>query len=174
MQIPERLINFRAYSGPASLELLGMTDVELPAFESMVETIMGAGIAGEYSSPVLGHFGSQKVKLKWRTVTAAMIALITPVRTTFDIRGSIQLQDPMLGQLITQPVRVECTGQVTSQNYGKLEPGKVMGVETDVEIAKIKIDLNGVNIIELDKFNMIFRVNGVDYLQPVRQDMGGV
>jgi Bacteriophage tail tube protein len=171
-QIPERLVNFRCYNGAA--ELLGMTDVELPSFEALTEKISGAGIAGEYDSPVMGHFGSQKVKLKWRAVTRAALSLLAPVRQVFDVRGSIQLQDPQLGTLITQAVRIECTGQVVMHNPGKLEPGKVMGVETDVELAVVRISLDGVPIIELDKFNMVFRVNGQDFLQKIRQDMGGV
>jgi P2 family phage contractile tail tube protein len=173
VQIPERLVNFRCYAG-ANAEFLGLTDVELPSFEVMTETISGAGIAGEIASTVLGHFASQMVKLKWRTATAAALALLAPVRQVFDIRGSIQHQDPMLGQLTTQALRVECTGQVKHLGLGKLEPGKAMGVETDVEVAVIRISLNGVRIIELDKFNSIFRVDGVDHLAKVRQDMGGV
>lgn len=173
MQIPERLVNFQCYGGAAAA-FLGMTDVELPSFEAMKETISGAGIAGEYESPVLGHFGSQKVKLKWRTATVAALGILAPVRQVFDIRGSVQLQDPMLGTLITQAFRVECTGQVTTQNLGKLEPGKVMGVESDVEIAVCRISVDNVPIIELDKFNMIFKVNGFDYLASVRRDLGGV
>jgi hypothetical protein len=171
-QIPERLVNFRCYAGPAA-EFIGMTDIELPSFEAMKETIAGAGIAGEYESPVLGHFASQKVKLKWRTATLAALSLLAPERKVFDIRGSIQQQDPMLGVLSTQALRVECTGQVTVVNPGKLEPGKVMGVEIDVELSVIRISLDNAPLIELDKFNMIFKVGGVDYLAKVRQDMGG-
>ena len=29
-------------------------------------------------------------------------------------------------------------------------------------------------VVELDKFNMVFRVNGTDFLAKVRQDLGGV
>jgi P2 family phage contractile tail tube protein len=171
-QVPERLVNFKAYNG--ALELLGATDVELPSFDVMTEEISGAGIAGAYSSPVLGHFGSQMVKLKWRAITRAGLLLLAPVRTVLDIRGSIQLQDTTGGPLTTQAVRVECSGQVKHFTPGKLEPGKVMGVELDLEIATIRIELDGSPVIELDKFNMIFRVNGTDYLQKVRQDVGGV
>jgi hypothetical protein len=174
MQIPERLVNFRCYGSDAS-EFLGMTDVELPSFEVMTESISGAGIAGEYASPVLGHFSSQVVKLKWRAITAKALGLLAPVRQTLDIRGSIQLQDPMLGSLITQAMRVECTGQVKHQNLGKFEPGKVMGAEVDLECAVIRVSLDGLPpIVEIDKFNMIFKVNGFDYLRQARTDMGGV
>lgn len=171
--IPERLTNFRCYGGDA-LEFIGLSDVELPSFESMTETISGAGIAGEFSSPVLGHFSSQMVKIKWRTVTVQGLALLAPVRQVLDLRGSIQVQDPMHGILVSKALRVECTGQVKGTTLGKLEPGKVMGSETDMELAVIRIALDGVPLVEIDKFNMIFRVDGVDYLQKVRQDMGGV
>ena len=171
-QIPERLVNFHCYGG-AKL-FFGTTDVELPQFEAMTETISGAGIAGEYASPVLGHFGSQMVKLKFRTITADGLRALAPVRQVFDIRGSIQVQDSFGGPLLTQALRVECTGQVRGQNPGKLEPGKVMGVEFDVECAIIRISLDNVQLVELDKFNMIYRVNGVDYLAKVRRDLGGV
>ena len=172
-KIPERLVNFRCYGGDAA-EFLGLTDVELPTFESMTENISGAGIAGDYSSPVLGHFSSQTVKLKWRTATKAALLLLAPVRQVLDIRGSIQIQDPMLGLLQTQAMRVECTGQGKHYGLGKFEPGKVMGAEYDLECAVIRISLDGVPVIELDKFNDIFRVNGVDFLAKVRRDVGGV
>jgi len=171
--IPERLVNFQVYGGVAAA-FFGMIDVELPSFEAMKETISGAGIAGEYESPVLGHFGSQKVKLKWRALTVEALGILAPVRQVFDIRGSIQMQDSSGGPLITRALRVECTGQVTMQGLGKLEPGKVMGVESDIEIARIEISIDNEPIIELDKFNSIFKVGGVDYLASVRRDLGGV
>lgn len=171
-QIPERLVNFAVYNG--ALQLLGMATVELPAFESMVETIAGAGIAGEYSSPVLGHFGSQMVKLQFRTATDQAVDLLAPVRHVLDIRGSIQVQDPMRGVLTTEGWRVECTGQTKSHTMGRLEPGKVMGGEVDLECAVIRVSREGVPLIEIDKFNMLYKVRGVDYLAKVRRDVGGV
>lgn len=172
MLIPERTVNFNAYNGAAVL--LGVATVELPSFESMVETIAGAGIAGEYSSPVLGHFGSQMVKLQWRTVTDAAFSLLAPVRHVLDLRGSIQVQDPMRGVLLTEAWRIECTGQTKSSNLGRFEAGKVMGAELDLECAVIRVSKDGVPLIEIDKFNMIYRVNGVDHLAKVRRDVGGV
>jgi len=173
VQIPERLVNFRCYNGVSS-EYLGMSDVELPSFPMMTEEISGAGIAGAYDSPVIGHFASQSLKLKWRTVTRAALGLLAPVNHVLDVRGSIQAQDSITGGLITQALRVECTGQTKSQGLGKLEPGKAMGAESEVECKVIRISLDGVPIIELDKFNMIYRVNGIDYLAKVRQDLGGL
>lgn len=170
--IPERLVNFRAYNGAD--ELLGMTDAELPKFEVMTETISGPGIAGEYASPVLGHFGSQMVKLKWRSTTPQALALIAPVRQTVFLRGSMQVTDSTFGTLKTIPIVIECGGQTKDTNLGKFEPGKAMGAETDIELSKIVITVDGVERVHLDKFNSIFKVNGFDYLRQARIDQGGV
>lgn len=173
-QIPEKLVNFRAYSGTDAQEYLGLATVELPAFESMKDTISGAGIAGEYDSPVVGHFTSQMAKFAWRTPTEKMLALMAPVRQVITAYGAIQLQDSMLGVLVTKQLRIEVRGQVKHHSLGKFEAGKPTGAEVDIECAVIFIDIDGVRIIELDKFNMVFKVNGVDYLANIRQAMGGV
>lgn len=170
--IPERLVNFRAYNGAS--ELLGMTDAELPKFAVMKETISGPGIAGEYDSPVLGHFSSQTMKLKWRSITKEGLALVAPVRQTVFLRGSMQLTDSTFGALQTSAIVIECSGQTTDTNLGKFEPGKAMGAELDLECAKIVVTIDGVEIIHLDKFNSIFKVNGFDFLQQSRIDQGGV
>lgn len=172
--IPERLVNFNVYGGPASTQFFGMATVELPSFQSMTETIQGAGMAGEYDSPVLGHFASQMVKLQFRTPTIDVFGLLAPIRHVLDIRGSIQHNDPMLGALTTASMRIECTGQVKNTNLGRLEPGKLMNAEVDLECAVIRISLEGVPLVEIDKFNMIYKVSGVDYLAKVRRDVGGV
>lgn len=169
----ERLVNFRCYVDADPLPL-DLTDIDLPALEMMTETISGSAIAGEYASPVTGHFGSQVLKLKWRAVTAAGLKLLAPGTHILDVRGSLQTRNPIAGTLTTQALRIECTGQSKTKGLGKLEPGKVMGTEADVECSVIRISIDGAPYIEIDKFNQIFKVNGVDYLQKVRQDVGGV
>lgn len=174
MQIPERLVNFACYGGATSIEFLGMTDVELPTFEAMSETITGAGIAGEYESPVAGHLKSQVLKLKWRTMSAAALGLLAPVQHVLDLRGSVALQDPMLGVLSEEAVRIEVRGQVKNFTPGKLEPGKVMETTADIEAAVIRITVAGVQVVELDKFNMVYKINGTDYLRQTRVNIGRV
>jgi P2 family phage contractile tail tube protein len=171
--VPERLVNFEVYAGGTAC-FLGKATVDLPSFEPLTETISGAGIAGEYNSPVTGHFGSQTVKFAFRTVNKDQLSRLAPVYQAFDIRGAIQVQDPMRGILLMQPLIVECRGQTKNLTLGKLEPGKVMGSEFELEISRITISLDGIQQVELDKFNNVFRVNGVDYLADVRRALGGV
>jgi P2 family phage contractile tail tube protein len=174
-QIPDKIVNFEVYAGTGGAKLLGVgPSVELPSFEAMTETIKGAGIAGEIDSPVLGHFGSQTAKITWRAITAAGLSLLAPVLHTLDIRGSVQTQDPGLGSVLTIPARFEVRGLTKTFALGKLEPGTVMDTETEIECTVIRLTLNSVSIVELDKFNNVFKVLGEDYLRQVRIDLGGV
>lgn len=173
-QVPERLVNYRVYSGAGSLELLGTSDVELPKFDAMTESIAGAGIAGEIDSVVLGHFKSMTLKLKFLVPTKQAILLAAPQVQSIDIRGSTQQQDPMLGALATSPFRVTARGMVKQFDLGKFEPGKRMDSAIEIEIIAISVFQDGVELVALDKLNLSFKVLGVDYLQSVRVDMGGV
>lgn len=172
--IPQQLVNCAVYFGPQSLIDLGMATVTLPSFESMTETIAGAGIAGEVASPVRGHFTSQTVGINFRAPTLNQLSMLAPVVQVFDIRGSIQLLDPATQLVATQPVQLDCRGTVKNLQLGSMEPGKQFGSSLELEIAFLALTLNGVRVVELDKLNMVFKVLGVDYLASVRRDLGGV
>jgi hypothetical protein len=173
VQIPERLVNFEVYAA-GTTQFLGKATVDLPNFQAMTETLSGAGIAGEIESVVLGHFASMIAKFAFRTVTREQLLMLAPVFRAFDIRGSIQEQDSMRGAVTTQALVLDCRGQVKNLVMGRMEPGKVMGSEFDLEIHRVAIKLAGEPLIELDKLNYRFVVGGFDYLASVRRDLGGV
>lgn len=172
MLVPEKLANFNVFTGPRSELLLGVADAELPDFAALTEKISGAGIAGELDSTIPGHFGSQSVKVKFRTVTPQLLRLPVGVYTIVDLRGSVQVQDATAGALVQQALRVEVRGPLKSSKPGKLEAGKPMDAELEVECSVIRISIDGVLFIELDKLNYKYSVGGVDYLAPVRAAMG--
>ncbi|MEK0431305.1 MAG: hypothetical protein RL139_1109, partial [Gemmatimonadota bacterium] len=165
---PEKLVNYSVYGGVGSIIFMGLADVELPKFESVTDTIRGAGVGGEYESPVIGHFKAMSVKLKWRAVTSAALGLLAPTHHVLDIRQSVQVQDPMLGALATEAWRVEVRGPSKMLGLGKLEPGKPTDAECEISVAKIIVSKAGVPIVEFDPFNMVYKVNGFDHLRSVR------
>ena len=96
MNVPEKLINFRVYN--EGNDQLGVADVTLPNFESMTETIKGAGLAGEIDSPVLGHYGSMEAEFNWRTLYENNLSFVAPKAFTFDLRGANQVKDSESGE----------------------------------------------------------------------------
>ncbi|MDR3280940.1 MAG: phage major tail tube protein [Synergistaceae bacterium] len=171
--IPTQNINFTIY-GSQSQELIGVAEGTLPNFEAMTETISGAGLAGEIDVPVLGHFGSMTVELNWRTMTEAAAELNQQKSHQLDMRASIEVYDEKTGNIRTVPMKVVVISVPKSLNLGNLNVGAGSDSSSELEVVYIKIWYDGKEVIELDKFNYIYRVNGVDYLESVRRDLGKV
>lgn len=168
--VPEKLINFRVYQD--GNDLLGVADVELPSLEAMTETVKGAGIAGEVDSPVLGHYGSMTLKLNWRTVVKPTIHLSAPKSHALELRGANQLYDAGAGEYKVSALKITARGMPKSTELGKLDVGTTGDAGNEFELTYIKISIDGRTYAEIDKFNYICVIDGVDYLKGVRQALG--
>lgn len=151
---------------------LGTADVELPSFESLTETIKGAGLAGEITAPVKGHYSSQTIKLNWRTVHPDATRLVDPKAHAIDFRGSQQLFDAGKGMYVDQEVVVKTRCVPINFSPGKFAVGASTETANEFEVHYIKIDVDGKNIIEYDKFNFVCVINGKDVLEDVRKNLG--
>lgn len=168
--IPSLLTNAKVYREGA--DQLGVATVEMPNFEFMNETVTGFGIAGEVEMPVVGHFGSMAITLQWNTTTRDAISLLEARAHHLDIRGSIQKYDAGTGEFVHEPVKVVCRGIPKTSGIGNFEPGTKMEPETEMELTYLKMWIGGQEAVEIDKFNFIFMVNGVDQLAAVRSNLG--
>lgn len=169
-KIPEKLINFLIYEDGANL--VGTADVTLPDLEAMTETIKGAGLAGEISSPVLGHYGSQTMEINWRTLDVPAIHLAAPRSFLFDLREANQVKDSSSGEYIVQGVKVVVRGVPKNTGLGKADVGTGSGTKTTLEVDYIKITIDGKDVAEIDKYNYKAVVEGKDYLKDVATVLG--
>lgn len=169
-QVPEKLINFKAYNEGS--DLIGVVDVELPALEAMTETVSGAGIAGEVDSPTLGHYSSMTCRINFRTVTKAAAALAAQRAHQLEFRGSQQIYDAGAGSYSTQSVKVVVKAIPKSVELGNLTVGAPTETGNEFEVNYLKVWVGGEELVEIDKFNFIARINGEDYLASVRADLG--
>ncbi len=170
MELPEKLINFRVYD--SGTDLLGVADVQLPDLEWMTETISGAGVAGEVESPVLGHFKPLSLKLKWRAMSGNCVALGKSQTHHLDCRGSVQRMDPASGEFKTYPVKCVVKAIPKKVGLGKMEMGKTQDNEVDLACSYLKLWVDGKEVVEIDKYNYIAMIDGVDQLASVRSDLG--
>lgn len=171
MIIPEKLNDFRVYE-PGNPDLKGVSDIELPSLEPLIETINGAGILGEYESPAFGHLQSLKLKLNWRVITKELISFLRPEAIELDCRLANQQYNSVEGKHDFVPNRVYVRGIPTNNELGKAEKGKPYDGSTEIEVLHLKVECDGTVLIEVDKINYIYRVNGVDYTQKLRDALG--
>lgn len=168
-KIDQILTNFTAWSDATNW--LGVVDVETPNFEALTETIKGAGILGESTAPVVGHFGAQTLKLNWRTLSPDAAKLAKPKVHTLDFRGNQQLFDPLNGY-VNQEIVIKTRCVPTNFNPAKLAVGASTETANEFEVHYIKILIGGKTLIEYDKFNYVYIVDGTDVMKEVRKNLG--
>ncbi|MBR1645185.1 MAG: phage major tail tube protein [Selenomonadaceae bacterium] len=166
----EQVINYEIFIDGG--RCLGTASVELPELQYMTQTIKGAGIAGEYEAPTLGHLQSLEMKLTFRALFESPISLLEQKAVMLSARGAIQKYDSATGTLKPLPVRIDARGRVKGGAMGKFEPSELTDTEITFECDVISVKVNNIELFMHDKMNFINRVNGTDYLAPVRAALG--
>lgn len=65
-------------------------------------------------------------------------------------------------------IRVVVRGKAKTTTLGKVAKGKKMESEVELEILYIKVEINNAVVLELDKLNFVFVLNGKDMLAQIR------
>lgn len=166
----EQVINYEVFVDGG--RCLGTASVDLPELQYMTQTIKGAGIAGEYEAPTLGHLQSLEIKLTFRALYESPIALMEQKAVILSLRGAVQQYDSANGTLKPLPVRIDARGRIKGGAMGKFEPSELMDTEITFECDVISVKVNNIEYFMHDKLNFVNRVNGQDYLASVRLALG--
>lgn len=169
--IPELINDYRVFVN-STTDLRGLADLQLPKIEAMTETLQGAGIAGEVDTDVLGHFKSMKLTLNWRMVTDELIDFLSPNQMLIDCRIANQEYDSTSGDRKLRPNKVLVKGKCLNRDLGKVKGASPYDASTEIEVVYMKIERDGKTLIEIDKYNYIFKVDGVDHMQQLRSALG--
>ena len=166
--VPEIINNFNAYKN--GKVLVGVSGaVTLPNFDAITQEISGAGILGTYETGIVGMYGSITQEIPFRILEKDVFSLMNPselVDLTF--RASEQSTVKSTGAIDYKGMRVVERGRMKSFSPGKLEIGKQMDASVTLELLYILIEIGGKTMLEYDKLNSVFVVNGVDLLEKVR------
>jgi len=168
--LPENMINYMAYLDGETF--VGTANIELPSLDQLTEKVKGAGIAGEVEAPVMGHFDVLTLGITWRTITPEAMALAAPGAHALDFRGSQQNYDAASGTYSYVPVKVVVRATPKKTSLGKMAVAGQTDTKNELEVIYLKVYIDGRETLELDKYNFIYRVMGVDYLAEVRQSLG--
>ncbi|MBR4641577.1 MAG: phage major tail tube protein [Selenomonadaceae bacterium] len=166
----EQVINYEVFVDGG--RCLGTGSVELPELTYLTQDIKGAGIAGNYSAPTLGHLDSLELKLTFRALYESPIALMEQKAVILSLRGAVQQYDSANGTLKPLPVRIDARGRIKGGAMGKFEPSELMDTEITFECDVISVKVNNIEYFMHDKLNFVNRVNGQDYLASVRLALG--
>ena len=169
MKIPTVLNNFNVY-GNGHRYLGVAAEVTLPSFEYMTETIDGAGIGGEIEEAIEGSFGSLETETTFQNIGQELFDYITQTGLVI-YRGSMQMTDTASITNDNQGIVVVTNGKVKSFDLGTLKKGGKGEPKVVRELTYCKVTIGGNTVLELDKYNLIWKRNGVDRLEKVRSQI---
>lgn len=167
---PEVINNFNVYND--ANRVVGTTgEIKLPSLQAITAAVSGAGILGEYNTAILGHFQSLNQVVPFRMIDKDYFGMLnTGEQSKLVLRSSIQQRNRETGgTLSTQAMRVVFRGHPTGSDMGTVKIGDLMNASITMEVTYLLIEMGGVTMLELDKLNSIYKVNGKDLLADIRK-----
>lgn len=167
--IPEAINNFNVYrKGNA---LIGITDeVSLAEIKMMTETIKGAGLLGEYDTPLIGQYQSIKQEIPFRMLEEDIFSMANPMEIQeLTLRASEQYMEKKTLDLGLKGLKIVMRGRAHEFKPGTVKNGGQMGASVTLELFYIKIVSGGEDKFELDKVNGVLKINGKDVMKNIKK-----
>lgn len=171
MKMPTHLEMAKVYNADNNMELMGLAKVTLPSFEKTAVSLEGFGLMGKVEKPATGSIESSKLNLEFRGITKENLSLLEGV-VNLDIRGAQSIYDTSLKRKKIEQFRVVVSGETTTYDLGELQQPGTFSAKADIEIYNTEIFLDKKSIIEFDKFNYVYKVNGKDMLKEIMDAIG--
>ena len=166
--IPTKINRYNVYNKGNRLQGVD-EEMTLPDFEPSSETVTGAGILGEIDDPTIGYFGNMQLEVPFRTLDKEATDMMDQTKAVqLTIRGAIQEIDSA-GNIVPKAIRIVVGGRVAKLTGGKLKRASTMDSGVTLNILNILIEVDGESVVELDKMNPTYRVNGVDLLAAYKE-----
>ncbi|KNF08555.1 phage tail tube protein FII [Gottschalkia purinilytica] len=167
-KLGNKVVNYSIYAreNNTPVKIDDTTSVQLPSIEMLTDTIKGAGIMGEIDYPTFFQPGSMSLEINIRvsgeklgllaSAQSIEVRWITDVFDTNDIKVGVDSHKAFM----------KCTPKKLEE--GKLEPGSPQDGSFEYEVFTYKRITNGKEILNIDKFNNIFAINGKNVMQDVQ------
>lgn len=167
-QMPTIVNDFNLYA--SGNRLIGVTgEVTLPEFPAMTETMSGPGMLGEIEEAAVGHFGSMQIEIPYRVLDKEAVKLMDPTEALdLTLRGASQLTNRSTGALEVKGMRIVIRGRSKGMNLGTIKQAGATNSTVTVEIMYILVEADGETLVELDKLNSVYKVNGKDLLAKIK------
>ncbi|MBW1712582.1 MAG: phage major tail tube protein [Deltaproteobacteria bacterium] len=165
--IPQVIDDYRVYLDGE--EVQGVTEVELPTPQALVETINGPGILGDVEVPT-AHLEPMTLRIKFRGPSTGAFKLAASGPLTLDVRAAALVEDPSDATTRKAPLKVMMVvKRKTGGLGGVLTPSKAMDADMEFAVHRYVASWDGQEQIEIQPLARIFKVQGEDMLAETNQ-----
>ena len=150
----------------------GATSVEVAGLSTKTAEVAGIGILGTIDAPVECSFEGIEATINWRAPTAKAITITGGQPISLECWVDIQYFDSGSGKVVHAPMKIVIRGRGKNYEGGSIEAGNTSDGSNTIETHYLKYMVDGKETLLLDKYNHIFRVNGVDRMKQIRKNIG--
>lgn len=166
-----RVTNANVYINGTSM--LGQAEeIDLPKLVAKMVEHKALGMQGSVELP--SGFDKMESRIKWNAFYQnAMLLMADPYEVVnLQCRASVETYSST-GRTAQTPLVVFMRGQFKSVPTGNFKQQDNVEFESNLAVTYVKVEHNGVALVEFDALANIFKVNGVDKLAQYRANIGG-
>lgn len=170
MLVPNQVNNYSIWLG--GNRFIGMADVTLPNLTNLTDELKGAGLGGVSNMPVAAHYEDWSCTFNFHVITKEGCELMRQDGLQVEARAGMQYMDAGTHKLSIGAWRFVLGIMPRGFDLGKLEVGTKQTAAIEAGCIYIKALLDGSEVFELDKTNLIARILGTDYGRAIRSAIG--
>ena len=154
------------------IELLGVAKVTMPSIKYKTVTATGAGLMGEATIPLASMIDPMTLGIDFSSVTDAIVQLGTNEWHDVILYAADQYFDSVTRKEELEQVRFEMSIRPTEINQGTIQTASAADASGVYSVCNYTVYKDGKKVMDIDQFNQIHEVNGVDNAAKVRQALG--
>ncbi len=170
MAFDESTINFAVFED--DIEQIGVATATLPTLSAVMQTVSGAGISGNVEVGIAGYYDTMELGLSFRNFTGCNVSLSEPRLHNLQLRAAVQVEDPLDGVVRIQETKHVFVVFPKTDAGGSMAPASPSNGSGTYAVRYWATYIDGERVREIDPFNSICFINGVDYLADVRAALG--
>lgn len=170
MIYPNGHIEFMMYEkgGP----LIGVAKITMPSIKYKNVPATGAGLMGDVTIPLAGMIEAMTANIEFTSVTDAVVTLATNQWHDVAVYVADQYFDSVQRTEEHEAVRFEMSIRPLEISHGTIATASAADASGTYSVCYYAVYKNDEKIVELDQFNQIHMVNGVDCAANVRRAIG--
>lgn len=170
MIYPNGHIDYLMYENGGAL--IGVGKVKMPNIKYKTVNAQGAGLMGEVTIPLAGMIDPMIINIDFSSVTDAIVQLGTNEWHDVVLYAADQYFDSVTRKEELEQNRFEMSIRPTEIDQGTIQTASAADASGAYSVCKYTVYKDGVKVIDIDQFNQVHEINGVDNAAAVRKALG--
>jgi len=149
-------------------EIATHVSADLPSISRVAFDMNGAGVMGTVSVPVTGQFEAMELSINTRGFSGEAGRLMALGEQRLELLFSQDSHSVQKG-IVPEGCKIYATGTFMKQESGSVVPGEASDGSVSFSVYRYEVYVAGKEVILIDQFKFIYRVNGKDLMEAVRK-----